>query len=270
MRIFITVSEEPIYINPFIKRIINDLSDEIVGIGIERGKSIVVGKGVMNKFKYLLTLGVISDPWNLIKRSLISGSFILAEKTKALGWKNPYSIATVAERYNIPVTYCEDVNSGEFINFLRKNNIDVIINQTQSILVKEFIEVPKIGCINRHAALLPKYRGRLAPFWAYLNGEIETGLSIHFIDEQLDNGPIIVQKRLPIGRFDTVDSLLNKIFLNIAPDAMLEALSLIRSGEYLACLMENDPSQSSYYSAPKFIDALKYRLVMLRRIFLGK
>lgn len=270
MRIFITVSEEPVYINPFLKKLINALPEEVIGIGIQRGKSVLVGKGVRGKLKYLLTLALISDPWNLIKRFLIYSLYILFEKIKWTGLQSPYGLAAAAKKHSIPVTYIRDVNDPAFISFLKGNRIDVIINQAQSIVSKEFIHVPRLGCLNRHAALLPKYRGRLAPFWAYLNGETETGLSIHFIDEKIDNGPILVQKRVPIRRFDTVDKLLDRIFLKTAPDALLEALTLIRSGEYQNCLMENDSSQATYYSAPQLKHALLYRLVWLRRMFFGK
>ncbi len=270
MRIFITLSEEPIYINPFVKKIIESLPDEITGIGIQRGKTIVVGKGIWDKTRYLITMAVISDPWNLIRRAVLYTSFVFLEKMKFTGLKNPYSIAPVADKYRIPIIYCHNVNSPDFIEMLKQKSVDVIINQAHSILSKDFLQIPKVGCINRHAALLPKYRGRLAPFWAYLHGEAESGLSIHFIDEKVDNGKIIVQKRVPIKRFDTVDTLLDRIFLDVAPGAMLEALESIRSGEYQNSLMENDALQATYYSAPKLKHALLYRLVMFRRMFLGK
>ena len=269
MRIFITVSEEPFYINPFIKKIIRSLPHEIVGLGIQQGKTVVAGKTLGRKLEYLLTLGVMSDPLNLVKRVFLFGSFLMFEKLSLVGFSNPLSISRTAEQYNIPITYCDNVNSAEFLSFLKEQKPDVIINQAQRILSKAFIDIPRLGCLNRHAALLPKYRGRLAPFWAYMNGEQATGLSIHFIDEQLDNGPILVQKTVSIKRWDTVDSLLDRIFLEIAPAAMLEALELIRSGKYPVCLLENDSSQATYFSSPRLKDALAYRLVMLRRLLCG-
>lgn len=269
MRIFITVSEEPVYINPFIRTLIEALPHEIVGIGIQKGKGLVTGKTPGRKLEYLLTLAVISGPLHLAKRFFLFGTFLLCEKLSFTGLANPLSISRAACRLGIPVTYCDDVNSREFMDFLRQQNVDVIINQAQRILSKEFIEIPRIGCLNRHAALLPKYRGRLAPFWAYLRGEKETGLSIHFIDEQLDNGPILVQKRVSITSRDTVDSLLDRIFLQVAPGAMLEALELIRTGRYLEYLIDNDATQATYYSSPRLKDALEYRRVLFRRLFLG-
>jgi len=270
MRIFITVSDEPVYINPFISKLIQAIPEEIVGIGIQKGQGIVTGNNWARKMEYLLTLAVISSPLHLARRFYLLCSFSLFEKLSLLGLKNPLSISQTARKFGIPVTYCDNVNSDTFLGFLRQQNIDVIINQAQRILTKEFIDVPRVGCLNRHGALLPKYRGRLAPFWAYLNGEEETGVSIHFIDEQLDNGPILVQKKIPITESDSVDTLLDKIFFEIAPAAMLEALDLIRTGEYLHCQMENDAGKASYFTSPRLKDALRYRRIRLRRLLFGK
>ena len=122
--------------------------------------------------------------------------------------------------------------------------MDVIINQAQIILSKDFIEVPRVGCLNRHAALLPS-TGKAGTLWAYLNGEKESGLSIHFIDEKL----ITVQslsKRVPT-RMGYCRYTVDRIFLKVAPDAMLEALELIRSDCYEDYLTDNDASKASAF-----------------------
>ena len=78
----------------------------------------------------------------------------------------------------------ENPNSKKFLNEPRKLDPDIIINQSQSIIKEGLLQVPKIGVINRHNALLPKNRGRLTPFWVLYKGEKETGVSIHFVDEK--------------------------------------------------------------------------------------
>lgn len=267
MRIYITITEEPLYINRFIKEIIQSNFDEIVGVNITSG-SFLEGNGLKRKIEYVATIALISGPFQLLKRIFVMGIFFFFEGIKFLKLKNPLSISKVANKYNIPVTYVDDVNSKEFLSYLQEMNIDLIINQANLILRKEFLGVPKIGCINRHSALLPKYRGQLAPFWAYLNDETETGVSIHFIEEKIDSGNIIVQKKVPIMRFDTFDSLLNKIFL-ITPNAMKEALDIIRTGNLEGKLIENDDNISSYYSIPRFKDAVKFRTIMIKKWFSG-
>ena len=267
MRIYITITEEPMFINPFIKKVIQSIPSDIIGIGIVSG-SLVNGKSIIKKVEYLLTIALISGPIELFKRFSLLSRFHLYDKLKFLTHKNPLSISQVAKEFNIPVKYVEDVNSQEFLTYLEDIKPDLIINQAQAILKKDFLSIPTIGCLNRHAALLPKYRGRLAPFWAYLNMEYETGVSIHFIDEKIDNGDIVVQKKIPIEQFDTFDSLLKKIF-SVVPDAMLEAIDIIRSKNYESNLIKNDPALATYYSSPALKDAIRYRKVMLKRFLNG-
>lgn len=267
LNIIITVTEEPLYINPFIRQVIEAISSEIKGIYIVRG-TVVRGKTVSEKIAYLVTLGVISGPLHLLKRAAISGGFKIFDIIPYLKHRNPLSITTAAKQLGIPIKYVDDVYSETFLSRLRKEKPTIIINQAQAILTEEFLSIPEVGCLNRHCALLPKYRGLLAPFWTYLNGEKESGVSIHFIDKEIDNGPILVQKRVNIERFDTFNSVLEKDF-ELAPDAMLEAIDLIRRGDYREYLIPNDNSIATYYSKPTLSDALRYRKVMLSRWFRG-
>lgn len=265
--IIITVTEEPMYINPFIRRVIEAIPLDVKRIYIVKG-SVVRGTKFSEKITYLITLGIISDPLNLLKRAATAVSFKFFSAIPSLTYKNPLSIATAANQLDIPVTFIEDIHSEMFLAHLKREKPSIIINQAQAILSEDFLSIPEIGCLNRHCALLPKYRGLLAPFWTYLNREKESGVSIHFIDKEIDNGPILIQKKVDIQRFDTFDSVLEKDF-ELAPDAMLEAIDLIRRRDYNEHLIPNDKSMASYYSKPTLSDALRYRKVMLSRWFNG-
>lgn len=264
LKIYITVTEDPLYINPFIRKIIKSCHSEIIGIGITKG-SFIEGKNFARKIEYSLTIALISGPLQILKRATLMGSYFAFKLF--LGKRNPFSIASTAKKYDIPIDYVDDLNSEEFLNYLRSLSPDIIINQANFILKNEFILIPKKGCINRHSALLPKYRGQLAPFWAYLNSEENSGVSIHFVEEKIDSGDILVQKQVPINRFDTFDTLLNKIF-SVTSNAMLEALDIIRNDDFDK-IINNDDSLSSYYSAPRFKDAIRYRKIMLKKWLFG-
>jgi len=268
MRVYITVTEEPVFINPFLKKVVAGLPEgELVGVGIVSG-TVIVGRSFAGKLGYLLTLAVITNPIRLYWRAIVTVLFKMMRALPGLNSLNFLSLETFARKRGIRVDRTTDPNSPEFLAILRELKPDVIINQAQSILKEDFLGIPKIATLNRHGALLPKYRGRIAPFWAYLNGEEEAGLSVHIIERKLDSGPILVQKRFPISRFDSVDTLINRMFRS-APAAMLEALSMLREGDCESKLIENDDSQATYCSRPGLGDALGYRLVMLRRIFCG-
>ena len=83
-------------------------------------------------------------------------------------------------------------------DIIKKLSPDIIIvSSFNQIIPKPIISIPKLGVINIHPSLLPKYRGATPTVWALMNGEKETGVTIHFIeDERIDNGNIITQSRL--------------------------------------------------------------------------
>lgn len=263
LRIYITLTEEPLYINKFLTRVIDDLHPEIIGIAIEEGSALKVDN--QSQLSYLFTQVLISEPLELLKKIFIKTTFNVCEALPYLQNWNPFSIRQVAKKYDIPLKYVDDLNSSDFKSFLNDKEPDIIINQAQSILKKEFINIPQIGVINRHGSLLPQYRGRFAPFWAYMNGESETGVSIHFVEEGIDSGPLIVQKRVKIDEDDTIDSLLKKLFA-ITPDAMISAINKLKNQNYRAKLKQNREEEGSYYSSPKFRDALKYRKKRLKKL----
>lgn len=261
--IIITVTEEPLFINPFIGNVIAAIPADIKKIYIVKG-SVMGKKSLAEKIDYLLTLTLISGLWHLFQRFFIVFFFIVINYLQADPAKNPFSVAYIAKKYHIPVVFVENINAESFLAELKNDQPTIIINQAQAILKENFLSIPKIGSLNRHCGLLPKYRGRLAPFWAYVMREKESGVSIHFIDAEIDNGPIVVQKKVPIERYDTFDSLVAKDF-HLAPAAMVEAIGLIKSGEYVKRLIPNEKQFSSYYSSPKIMDAISYRKIMVKK-----
>ena len=114
--------------------------------------------------------------------------------------------------------------------------------------------------INRHNALLPKNRGRLTPFWVLYKGETESGVSIHFVEEHIDSGDIIVQKKFSIEKADDFNSLVKKNY-QIALKTMLEALDKLENGNYQ--LIKNDDASATYNTIPTLREAIKYRLKIM-------
>jgi methionyl-tRNA formyltransferase len=267
MKVYITTSDEPIFVNSFLKQVIESLPSEIVGISIVEGPMIRARN--QSPIAYWMTLALISNPLQLIKGALITTCFGVLNWLPFTRKHNPLSIRSTATVHGIPVTCTSDPNSPEFTRYLETVKPDILINQADVILKKGILAIPRIGCLNRHGALLPKYRGCLAPFWAYTRMEQEIGVSIHFVEEKLDSGPIVVQKRIKIGRFDTLWTLLRKVFA-VAPQAMLEAIDFLRSEDYQDKLTENEDDLASYFSSPKLQDAIHYRKAMVKRMVLGR
>ena len=264
MRIFICTMDDPVYTLPFIKEIIQARQVDIVGLAVSKGDRLTIGKR-RSKMIYLLSLILIMGPIHFTRYSTTEVFFKLKKKLSRIFpfIKSP-SILQFAQNMGIPVFNVKTVNNQSFLEELLKLKPDIIINQAQNILKNEFLSVPKIGVINRHNALLPKNRGRLTPFWVLYKGEKETGVSIHFVNEKIDEGDIIVQKRFPISKQDNFNTIVKKNY-QIAPKAMLEALAKLEKSNY--DIIKNDNNLATYNSIPTFRYALDYRLKRMKKVF---
>ncbi len=143
----------------------------------------------------------------------------------------PTIVKAKALELGLPVIEVEDLKSEEFEKTLRELNPDLFVVVAFRILPKNVLEIPKIGSINLHASLLPKYRGAAPIHWAVINGEVETGCTIFFLDEKVDTGNIILQKKISIGENDTTSDIYAKL-MEDGSDQLLEAINLIESENY--------------------------------------
>ena len=120
----------------------------------------------------------------------------------------------------------------------------IVLAFVTDIVPQAIIDIPKYQAINYHPSLLPKYRGGSAINWSIINGETETGVTIHYIDAGIDTGDIIIQERVPIYPEDTVASLYFERLYPIGVRMIAQAVRMI--GEGTAPRIKQDNSQASY------------------------
>ncbi len=136
-----------------------------------------------------------------------------------------------ALQHGLTVFQPEKVRTEESISQLADYGPDIIVvSAFGQILPKEILELPRFGCINVHASLLPKYRGASPIQEAILQGDPITGVTIMQMDEGLDTGDILLQKELPISPEDTAGTLFDKL-CSLGKEALKEALKGIEAGE---------------------------------------
>ena len=125
----------------------------------------------------------------------------------------PSPVKEFAIEKGIEVLQPEKVrNNIEFIDKIRNLNPDVIcVVAYGKILPKEILNIPKLGCINVHGSLLPKYRGAAPIQWAVLNGDKETGITTMYMDEGMDTGDMILKEKIEIGEDETTGELWEKL-----------------------------------------------------------
>ena len=116
------------------------------------------------------------------------------DRPKGRGQKlSPSPVKLVAMNRHLPVEQPEKAKDPAFVSMVNSYSPELIVAAAYGkILPKAVLDIPKYGCINVHASLLPKYRGAAPIQWAILNGEIETGITIMQMAEELDAGDIIL------------------------------------------------------------------------------
>lgn len=112
------------------------------------------------------------------------------------------------------------------------------------IVRKRVLEVARRGAIQFHPSLLPQHRGRTAMNWSLISGEERTGLTVFWVDEGMDTGPILLQRDVTIGREDSVGSLYFERLYPMGVDALVEATRLVREGT--APRIEQDHALATY------------------------
>ncbi len=119
------------------------------------------------------------------------------------------------------------IRKEDFINQLRDLNTDIIVVVAYGkILPKAILDLPRYGCVNVHASLLPKYRGAAPIQWSIVNGEKVTGITTMYMDEGLDTGDMILKKEVIIDEDDTAQTLHDKLAVE-GGKALVETLKLI-------------------------------------------
>jgi len=140
-----------------------------------------------------------------ILESLINNNYrpvlVITVPDKPIGRKQIMTFSPVklaAKKYGIPIAQPERIS--DFKNELTNLSPELIVVAGYAqFLPKEILEIPKYGCINIHPSLLPKYRGASPIQYAILNGDTETGTTIMLMDEKMDHGKIIAQRKFGIG-----------------------------------------------------------------------
>lgn len=155
------------------------------------------------------------------------------DKPKGRGMKMiPSPVKEFALEKNIPVYQPLKVrNNIEFIEEIKGVNPDVIcVVAYGKILPKEILDIPRLGCINVHGSLLPKYRGAAPIQWAVINGEKQTGVTTMYMDIGMDTGDMILKETVDIGEDETTGELWERLSY-LGGKLLVDTLKLIEEGK---------------------------------------
>jgi UDP-4-amino-4-deoxy-L-arabinose formyltransferase/UDP-glucuronic acid dehydrogenase (UDP-4-keto-hexauronic acid decarboxylating) len=162
------------------------------------------------------------------------------------------SVAELAARHGLPVFAPQNINHPLWVKRIAALAPDILFSFYYRHLIRhEILKLPLAGCLNLHGSLLPAYRGRCPVNWVLINGEKETGVTLHYMTPSPDDGDIVAQKRIPIGGDDTAFELHQKAAV-AASELLDEMLPSIRNGT--ARRTPQDPTKASCFGGRKPAD----------------
>ena len=175
----------------------------------------------------------------------VVGVITQPDKPKGRGGKMQYTpVKEKALELGLDVYQPQRVKETEFIEKLKEMNPDaIVVIAFGQILPKAILDMPKYGCINVHASLLPKYRGAAPIQWSVIDGEKETGVTTMYMNEGLDTGDIIDKVVVPIDKKETGGSLFDKLAIG-GGKLILKTLIELENGT--AVRTPQDDSKSNY------------------------
>ncbi|MFH1858059.1 MAG: formyltransferase family protein, partial [Candidatus Omnitrophota bacterium] len=163
----------------------------------------------------------------------------------------------------IPNLVTDDINHSEVLKFVREKEPDLLLIANTGVLGKPLLEMAPKGCLNLHLSLLPKYRGLDSVFWALSRGEQEIGVTVHWVDDKIDHGPILLQKPIPVQRRETIEALTERAVAEGA-SLVVEAVQKIASGQ--AKPTAQDEMKASYFSRFPLEERKKFRYALSGKI----
>ncbi len=188
MRIVLVSFEEPFFLPAFFNEILTAHGNKVVGCIIHPYRR--------NSFASLTEIARILSPQELAKLCIV----YMYRKCVSFFWNHPpISVAETMRRHGIQTFLFTSLNSGDATTILHSLKPDIIVAQTSQFVPKSLLAIPRWGWINKHASLLPKYRGLYPIFWALYHNEPQIGVTLHKMTNVLDHGPMLAQEIIPIA-----------------------------------------------------------------------
>lgn len=216
-----------------------------------------------------LKIGYFADgPWShrafeqIITKDHIEVAFIVPRTDTA-----DTTLKGYCEKYAIPYLTGVNINSEEFYNAASAFQCDLFVSMSFNQIFKERImTLPPLGTINCHAGKLPFYRGRNILNWALINDEKEFGITVHYVDNSIDTGDIILQECYPINDESTYNTLLLTAYDGCA-DVLSRAIDLIASNQVTRIVQTTIHPVGMYCGARRAGDEVLYWNQTSRQIF---
>lgn len=160
------------------------------------------------------------------------------------------------KKHRIPYTFVKSHNSESTREYMQSLSPDLFLLYGTNIIKEPVLNIPRIGTLNAHSSLLPKYRGAASEFWMFLHGETQyAGITVHWVDPGLDTGDMITQEPLSVSKKDTPRTLRAK-GVPLAGRLFAKAIKEIEQG-VITRIAQNEEEATSF-KRPTDEDRKKY------------
>jgi methionyl-tRNA formyltransferase len=252
---YVFIQNDPFYLPRVLDKYLREFADSTAGVNIQS-----VAQGKRTVFQTAMDLLRMYGPWYFQwKLRKYIGRKLMAKVTNDLmgSTKRCFSVRSVAKKYNVPVHDVADVNSEAFLSMMRELGVELIVSISGTQMYRKQLRAQtRYGIVNCHGALLPRFRGLMPSFWTLAQGEQEGGVTVHYVDAKLDNGPIIVQRRYRIHDHDTLEDIMTRS-KDLAAECIIEAVNVIEQGD--PKLIPNRAEDATHFSMPTKDDVRKFR-----------
>ena len=259
MRILLLTQSDRLYLPNSLAIVCRSLGRDLVAVVSAPAMS-THGTFIRGVIRHMRLFGPLGTA--IIVRRVLAAAFREFFPIRDAGLFN--SLRTVCKTFSVPFHVVRKVNGAAFQTLVDRYNPELLISLSCPQIVRKSVRRRfPMGCINVHGAPLPRYRGLMPAFWCLRFEEPATAVTVHVLDEKLDNGDILSQRPVVISPEDTWDSLVRKTKA-AAAEALIEVVEAIRAGT-----VEHRPNleaEATYFSFPTALDRKAF-LAAGRRFF---
>jgi methionyl-tRNA formyltransferase len=247
MKVILITQDDPFYLGRNLEFLIRELPEGATVCGYVSGKVSPFGKPE-------------SFPKRMMKTYKVFGAYFflrygLRYVISMLSRRS--NVDNVMRRYSIPkIGISESINSATTLMKIKGYYPDLLISiGGNEIFKKDLLNIAPLGCLNLHTAPLPKYRGLMPSFWVLKNRETRTAVTVFFVDEGVDSGPIFVQEEVEIGGMSQAELI--AVTKQIGMKCVVRAVEKLLSNDTET--LPNNDAEMTYYGFPTRGDVDEFR-----------
>jgi methionyl-tRNA formyltransferase len=254
LRIEFLTDDNPLYVLPFFEEFLAKYGDELPIARI----SLCAPMGKRSRRDLFERLTALYGRFGMLRiMARLVHSRLMSLLPRRRGVKRYFSMTQLAKAYGIPCERIDSPNDETFRSAMIARAPDVVVSVACPFILKApVLAIPRLGCINIHHAPLPRYKGMMPTFWQVFNRETSVGVTIHYMNEAIDEGNGLLQEQMEIQPGETLDHLIKRSKRHGA-HCMARVLRQLRTGEQTPFPLGREAS--TYFSFPTAEQMLDFR-----------